>query len=429
MADTPYRDVNMGIPSPMLGGGFDPQAFWQNYGQRKQNLVIRNMDREARNKAAWMKEYDPTKLIPKEIYDWNKEEVAAEIDALTEEQATAATTGKMPKGWAQRKANINQLANEGKFIQDSVEGYAKMITQNPEKFNPTDYNAWMEGLKKQKGVKAMSEYVKTTQPFKEQVDIGEVFSDWIGDESTFEQGATTTTKLDPVLLKERMNTRFMTMPPQKQKATLESIYTTIDPATGKPVATNYGEALDYVTKMMLPMGSVSVTKDEPPKNNSNNSDGGGDSKSKLLISGSLDIDENHGLGTDGVSWNRVSVKRAGTNDDLPPTQVYSDEKDDKGNNVKIEFQPIEFVMGKNGKIGVSGVKITRVPTMNGTTTEKRENTWVDYDLNKDAFESQLEDRSMYDIMREQREAQGDQPATPAQNTATGGSGVTWKTAK
>jgi len=410
MADTPYRDVNMGIPSPMLGGGFDPQAFWQNYGQRKQNLMIRQLDKEAQNKAAWMREYDPSKLIPSKIYPSVKDEIAKEINTLTEDQATWAAGQGKPKNWAKAKQRIIYLTTAGESVQKTMEQYADLATKNPEKFNPDEYYKWAETVDKLPTIEEKEKFIRTTRPFTEQIDIGEVFSDWIGDESTFETGATTTKQLDPELLKQRMDTRFKTLPREKQRSTLDTIYTTVDPETGKPVATNYQEALDYVTKMMLPMGSVSKTTDEPKSSNNNNSGGGGDNKSKLLISGSLDTDENHGLGTDGVSWNRVSVKRAGTNDDLPAIRVFEEGKDDKGNNKVIEFQPSEFVMGKDGKIGVRGVKITPTAGGYGQPAVTKEDVWVDYDLNKDAFESQLEDRSMYDIMREKREAQGGQPA-------------------
>ena len=413
MTDTPYRDVNMGVPSPMLGGGFDPQTFWQNYGQRKQNLMIRKLDQEAQNKAAWMREYDPSKLIPSKIYSSVKDEIAKEINTLTEDQASWAAGQGPPKNWAKAKQRINYLTAAGETVQKTMEKYAELATKNPEKFNPQEYYKWAETVDKLPTIEEKEKFIRTTRPYTEQIDIGEVFADWIGDESTFEEGTTTTKRLDPELLKQRMDTRFRTLPREKQRSTLDTIYTTVDPATGKPVATNYQEALDYVTNMMLPMGSVSVTKDEPPRNNNNNSDGGGDSKSKLLISGSKDTTE--GLDQSGnTTWNRVSVKRAGTNDDLPAIRVFSDEKDDKGNNVVIEFQPSEFVMGKDGKIGVRGVKLTTTGGGTSYASTTKEDVWVDYDLNKDAFESQLEDRSMYDIMREKREAQGGQPAAPAQ---------------
>lgn len=133
-----------------------------------------------------------------------------------------------------------------------------------------------------------------------------------------------------------------------------------------------------------------VTYDEPRASSGSGSGSGG---SKLLISKSND--QTSGL-LQGSGYNRVSVKRSGTNDDLPPVSVFSDEKDPNNPNKykTIDFQPVEFIMGDNGRIGVRGVEV--IPQAFGGSIKKEK--WVDYDRNKDMFESQLEGQSMYEIM-------------------------------
>ena len=428
MADTPYRDVNMGIPSPMLGGGFDPQAFWQNYGQRKQNLMIRQLDKEAQNKAAWMREYDPSKLIPSKIYPSVKDEIAKEINTLTEDQATWAAGQGKPKNWAKAKQRIIYLTTAGESVQKTMEQYADLATKNPEKFNPDEYYKWAETVDKLPTIEEKEKFIRTTRPFTEQIDIGEVFSDWIGDESTFETGATTTKQLDPELLKQRMDTRFKTLPREKQRSTLDTIYTTVDPETGKPVATNYQEALDYVTKMMLPMGSVSKTTDEPKSSGTGNSGSSGiGNDNKYFVQGTTRFPDTSGdfidevsVSYDGGSMKEIQlVDNTGTVVNGKPAMFY---RDANGNwKVKVESQK---PTGETGLFGSGGTQVVTVD--------------VDYDKNKTQIESALgfsiPEWAIKETERKRKaspavEIGGSKGIKAKESGATGGSGVTWKTAK
>ena len=66
----------------------------------------------------------------------------------------------------------------------------------------------------------------------------------------------------------------------------------------------------------------------------------------------------------------------------------------------IDFQPVEFVVGGNGRIGVKGIKYTPKTTggiqvaADGSVSiggggAPQEEVWIDYDRNEAAFDAQL----------------------------------------
>jgi hypothetical protein len=80
----------------------------------------------------------------------------------------------------------------------------------------------------------------------------------------------------------------------------------------------------------------------------------------------------------GVSANTLYVTRTGTNDNVPPIQT----TDATGQTVN--FQPVSYHLRDDGAISVLGEVIT------GTGQDQvRTQTWMDYDANKAAFQSQL----------------------------------------
>ena len=81
----------------------------------------------------------------------------------------------------------------------------------------------------------------------------------------------------------------------------------------------------------------------------------------------------------GVAANTLYVTRTGTNDNVPPIQM----SDANGNNVN--FQPISYHLRDDGAISVLG-DVIGVDALNKPTKTQ---TWMDYDANKAAFQSQL----------------------------------------
>jgi hypothetical protein len=81
----------------------------------------------------------------------------------------------------------------------------------------------------------------------------------------------------------------------------------------------------------------------------------------------------------GVTANTLYVTRTGTNDNVPPIQM----ADATGKTVN--FQPISYHLRDDGAISVLGEVIGTDALNNQTRTQ----TWMDYDANKSAFQSQL----------------------------------------
>lgn len=410
-------------PSPTIGSQFDIPAFIQNIGARKQQLALNRAQREAINQRKFQQNYDPNKLIPKEINQWNADEISAEIDALTKAKIDTAAKGGDVDGalagqFSAGHRKINELETYGKVVTDAVKLYVGKMAQDPGKYDIDEYNKWLAGLKEQPTAKSRAEYVQSNQPFTEQIDILETFKDWIPDETTFETaGGVTTTKLDQDKLKQTITSRLTTLPPERQKKILMEAMEMTDPATGKPLATDFPSLIDGITRMLMPLGKESTTR---VGNTGSGSSGAGGVSEKLSMS--VGTDDTPGLSKDG-NPNVVTVTRTGTNDNLPPIGVTND----KGE--LIDFQPIKFVAGEDGKIGAYGWRIVpgeSVPfpsdgseaekaawyTTNGKTPKKMEAVWVDYDTNENEFLAQT-GTDMYKKMGRKR---GSKAPTTSFNT-------------
>jgi hypothetical protein len=114
--------------------------------------------------------------------------------------------------------------------------------------------------------------------------------------------------------------------------------------------------------------------------------------------------------------NYATVKRTGTNDDMPFIEVSTWGSKIPGKeteNQLVNFQPIEFVLGGDGKIGVKG-KMS-MPTgvfKDGKEVYSLQEAWIDYDRNKTNFIAQL-GFDMYDLLGKTGGAakQAEQPQT------------------
>jgi hypothetical protein len=177
-------------------------------------------------------------------------------------------------------------------------------------------------------------------------------------------------------------------------------------------ATDYeNEVVEYAKGTVKE--SVKMTYDEPKVGSSGSGSGGGIT---FNSDGSVTTDKvvirPDRIDTTGVSmdsdYNVARVVRTGTQDDLPPVETYSETGE------LIDFRPVEFVLGANGKIGVKGIKIQRKENSDGTITfqaktdsnGKPEEVWVDYDRNKALFEGQT-GVDMYKVFRKKAAAKGE----------------------
>ena len=148
---------------------------------------------------------------------------------------------------------------------------------------------------------------------------------------------------------------------------------------------------DYFTeKIIAKEGSKNSEVIMGSTTSNNNSNGGGTAK----VDFSIETDPTEGLKQDGKP-NRFSVKRLGTQDDLPPVSIRPSGKviDNKGKEVKIEglidFQPINWVVGDDGKMGVEGNMVTYKTDALGNNVKEQSTVWVDYESNKSIFNAQI----------------------------------------
>jgi hypothetical protein len=153
--------------------------------------------------------------------------------------------------------------------------------------------------------------------------------------------------------------------------------------------------------------SIKTTYDEPKVTSSGGSGGGITFNSDGSVTTDKVVIRPDFIDTTGVSkntnYNVARVVRTGTQDDLPPVETYSETGE------LIDFRPVEFVLGANGKIGVKGIKIQRKENSDGTITfqpktdsgGKPEEVWVDYDRNKALFEGQT-GVDMYKVFGKQK---------------------------
>jgi hypothetical protein len=118
-----------------------------------------------------------------------------------------------------------------------------------------------------------------------------------------------------------------------------------------------------------PTGGGSKDKDKNPIGY-----GTGNWNDKLSVSSQV-----HPNFKPGVTANTLYVTRTGTNDNVPPIQM----ADATGKTVN--FQPISYHLRDDGNISVLGDVIGVDADNNQTRTQ----TWMDYDSNKAAFQSQL----------------------------------------
>ena len=109
---------------------------------------------------------------------------------------------------------------------------------------------------------------------------------------------------------------------------------------------------------------------------------------------SIETDPTQGLIQDGKP-NRFRVKRLGTQDDLPPVSIRPNGKvvNGKGEEVKIDglidFQPINWVVGADGRMGIEGNMVTYKSDSAGNDVQQKETVWVDYESNKSIFNAQI----------------------------------------
>ena len=152
------------------------------------------------------------------------------------------------------------------------------------------------------------------------------------------------------------------------------------------------DAVELIVKTSL---NKNQPKTAPPPSGGGGINIGFGSGGNEKVSWTVETDPTEGLIQDGRP-NRFSVKRTGTQDDLPFISVRGKVTDPQGAEVEVptgglaNFQPSNWVVGKDGKIGVEGVMSIPVKDSMGKISGTENKTvWIDYESNKSILDPQL----------------------------------------
>lgn len=154
---TPYRGIKNPVPSPMLGGSYDIDAFWNGLNQIQYNKQVEQKNRELKNREKWRQQYDWKDISPKSVSDWNKEMISQRIDALGQTMAKAESDGIDPsanpdlkRNWDQAKLDIMLWSKQGEDIEKMLETAAKTMAENPGNYDPEEYAKIIKTAKEKK---------------------------------------------------------------------------------------------------------------------------------------------------------------------------------------------------------------------------------------------------------------------------------------
>jgi len=177
---------------------FDPIVFLDNYNKSREAKLKEDAKAAMERKAKWKAYNIP---VPTDIFESNMEEINTAIEDWGGVMQDAMVSGVDPdspefyKEFAKYKAKVNQAASEGKQLENTVKGYFDAVKNNPDKYDPEKFAAWVEGLKEQPNLKARQEYVATTNPLETEWDFEELLVDVLPPATIYESasGVTTTT--------------------------------------------------------------------------------------------------------------------------------------------------------------------------------------------------------------------------------------------
>lgn len=177
---------------------FDPIVFLDNYNKSREAKLKEDAKAAMERKAKWKAYNIP---VPTDIFESNMEEINTAIEDWGGVMQDAMVSGVDPdspefyKEFAKYKAKVNQAAAEGKQLEATVKGYFDAVKNNPDKYDPEKFAAWVEGLKEQPNLKARQEYVATTNPLETEWDFEEILTEVLPPETVYESasGVTTTT--------------------------------------------------------------------------------------------------------------------------------------------------------------------------------------------------------------------------------------------
>ena len=349
---------------------------------------------------------------PETTWQYAQGEIAQKANELREYMIKEKMAGRDPldpyseagKEVARRR---DELASLAYLAKDAEDKFNKAVAARVKDFNAYDaehFNKFIQGLKG-KTIAEQAEYINSSNPLRPVIIDTEVV------------GKTIPAYYSQMLERGAKTTAIEEIREEDYRPILESYLSTpegeehFNQGVEDGKWKNEDEYFAEMTKLAqsLKPPQIKETYDEARVSGSSSSGGGGGGTVKVNIASQLRNDA--GL-TTGVNKNVARVSRSGTQDDLPAVEVDvvggMDSKGVKQTASSLEqFIPVEFVLGKDGKIGVRGKRIVPfVSTGNAyadAMADKKptyEEFWVDYDTNKALFDAQL-GVDMYDYFNQQ----------------------------
>jgi hypothetical protein len=256
---TPYRGIKNPVPSPMLGGSYDIDAFWNGLNQIEYNKQVAQKNKELKNREKWRQQYDWKDVSPKSVSDWNKEIISQRIDALGQSMAKAESDGvdlsanpDLRRNWDQAKLEIMLWSKQGEEIEKTLETAAKTMAENPGNYDPEEYAKIIKTAKEKKNPGEALGYLQEEIPafFEPEFDAIEYAAKGVIPKPD-QQGRTTSVSREEFFTNTK--NKLLTGPPSdiekalKQAKKLDPNASTIDDAANYIVKRNEAEIWSKTT--------------------------------------------------------------------------------------------------------------------------------------------------------------------------------------
>jgi hypothetical protein len=342
-----------------------------------------------------------------------KVQAQAEADGID-----PSSNPELNRNWQQARLDIQLWGQQNDQIVKMLEEANKEVMSNPGKYDPEKYGEIIKEAKKQKNPGDAFAYLNDALPefFEPEFDPYGFVKEGVIPKPD-QDGRVTEVSRDEFIANTK-NKLMMATPRELDNAFKQAKKVNPDIGTNKDA-----DVIDEIATWIVDMNDAQVYRKVAPAKAPKTTSSGGLGGTKFNSDGSVTTDkvvirpdriDTTGVYTDS-EYNVARVIRNGTQDDLPPVETYSETGE------LIDFRPVEFVLGANGKIGVKGTKIKRskdgssgftvladgtVITKPSEDGESRvEEVWVDYDRNKALFEGQTQ-VDMYKVFKKKAAAAG-----------------------
>lgn len=313
------------------------------------------------------------------------ERLNTQANELAKMKASGASIGDIAKKQAEMQRENDVIGRDAQNVFksfDSWVGLEKPIMDNPSKYDTKYYDAQMRKinsmLEEGKDLREVDRYMTDPKnyPLRRDVDTKTIMAnatpDYVKDGRL--------SYIDPETARNNLTLHFGTDDGMEEMDALVSQGTW---------GNNPEEVINKMTETIV--ANKPSKRDPTPKSET----GGGKTSTGYIVSTDFKDDPTN-LDTN-VEQNVMSVKSS-TGGDMKPIQV-------EANGKLILFQPSQFVMGKNGKIGVQGFEVKEevsgepemvmgedgqvVMVEKPKTIQRLNQIWTDYDSNKAQFKSAL----------------------------------------